>query len=111
MYDYILLWLCIIKFFVLLFKWEINFYNFVLGWCDVGLFCIGYICCGSYEVLEEDKEYYCLNWKWGFCLSIGFIFDVWLYVDLSIIWGFFIFVVYNIYSGGGYFFLFDEECS
>lgn len=61
--------------------------------------------------MEEDKEQYCPNWKRGSCSYTGYIPDAWSYVDSSTIWGLPISAVYNTYSGGGYFFLLDEERS
>ncbi|XP_061186196.1 polycystin-2-like [Saccostrea echinata] len=70
-----------------------------------------YPCIDSYELTGEDKGTYCPKWQQRRpdCSDSGFIPQAWSYIDSSAIFGTPVSAVYNTYSGGGYFFLLDEE--
>lgn len=58
----------------------------------------------------EDKGLYCPKWlQSSSCGDSGYIPEAWSYVDSSAIWGIPMSAVYQTYSGGGYYFLLDEE--
>ncbi|XP_062620648.1 uncharacterized protein LOC134282235 [Saccostrea cucullata] len=79
--------------------------------CDSTVVSTVYPCINSYILAAEEKGTYCPRWQqWRpDCSDSGFIPEAWSYIDSSVIFGTPVSAEYNTYSGGGYFFLLDEE--
>lgn len=67
-------------------------------------------CVEKYLELDEEMFFFCFGWNlYNKIICSGIIYEsiiiivnVWKYINVKDIWGFFIFGEYNLYSGGGY---------